>query len=134
MIKLLIGKPGTGKTKKMIEDANTEIVNAKGSIIFVAESDETVLEVNHDIRFINISEFPITSSNSFVAFLNGIMVSNYDIEKIYLDGISNVFIMTDEEKCDWLEKIEEVSEKFKVDFEISISVPDEVPECFNKYM
>lgn len=134
MIKLLIGQPGMGKTKEMIEHANTEIATAKGNIIFVAESNESVLEVNHDIRFINISEFPIASSNAFIAFLHGLMVSNHDIESIYLDGISNIFIMTPEEICKWLEKIREVSEKFNTKFEISVSVPGETPECFNPYI
>ncbi|MGB3367299.1 MAG: hypothetical protein WBA54_07415 [Acidaminobacteraceae bacterium] len=134
MIKLLIGEPGMGKTKEMIADANAEIATAKGSIIFVAESNESVLEVHHDIRFINISEFPIASSNSFIAFLHGLMVSNHDIESIYLDGISNVFIMTPDEICKWLDAIKKISNKLNTKFEISISVPGKTPECFKPYM
>jgi len=134
MIKLLIGQPGMGKTKEMIAHANTEIATAKGSVIFVAESNESVLEVNHDIRFINISEFPITSSNAFIAFLHGLMVSNHDIESIYLDGISNIFIMTPEEICKWLDEIKDMSDRFTTKFEISVSIPDKTPECFNPYL
>lgn len=134
MIKLLIGQPGMGKTKEMIANANTEIATAKGSVIFVAESNESVLEVNHDIRFINIAEFPIASSNAFIAFLHGLMVSNHDIESIYLDGISNIFIMTPEEICKWLDAIKEMADRFTTKFEISVSVPGEIPECFKPYM
>lgn len=134
MIKLLIGQPGMGKTKELIANANQEISTAKGNILFIAESNESVLEIKHNIRYVNISEFPITSSNSFIAFLHGLMVSDYDIESIYLDGISNIFIMTPEETCTWIEKIKEVSNKFNTKFEISISVPGETPECFKPYM
>lgn len=134
MIKLLIGQPGMGKTKDLIQNANLEITSAKGAVLFISESNESVLEVNHNIRYINISEFPISSSNSFIAFLHGLIVSNYDIETIYLDGILNIFIMTPEEICKWIEKVKAISDRFEIKFEISISVPGKIPECFAPYL
>jgi len=134
MIKLLIGQTGIGKTKDIIQDANDALATAKGNIIFVDESDEGILELHHDIRYINISKFPINSSNEFIAFLYGLMGSNYDIEKIYLDGILNLYIMTDFEICAWLEKVEEISKEHEVEFEITLSYNKEIPECFNRFL
>ncbi len=133
MIKLLIEQPGFGKTKEMIEQVNQEVTSAKGHIIFIAESNETMLEINHDVRYINISEFPLDSSNEIVAFLHGLMGSDYDIESIYLDGLLNIYIMTPEEICDWLDKIKVISDKHNVMFRISISIDGEIADCLKQY-
>jgi len=134
MIKLLISNPGEGKTKDMIKNANDLLKTAKGDVVFIGESRESILEINHDIRFINISEYPLDSSNEFIAFLHGLLGSNYDIQRVFLDGILNVYIMTPEEICKWLEKLNGVSEHYKVNFEISISISGETPECLKAYM
>ena len=51
MIKLLIGKAGSGKTKQMIEHANDSLKTTKGTILFINESDDSMLQINHDIRY-----------------------------------------------------------------------------------
>ena len=134
MIKLLVSEPGMGKTKEMIAHANAALATAKGSVIFIGESDESVLEIKHEVRYVNISEYPIESSNEFVAFLYGLMGGNYDIETVYLDGVLNLYIMTPEEICSWLDKIKAISENRKVNFEISLSINGDSPECFKPYL
>jgi len=134
MIKLLIGQPGEGKTKEMIKHANLAEKTAKGNIVFIDESNESILEINHNIRYINISEYPMNSSNEVVAFIYGLLGTDYDIETIYLDGVLNLFIMTPEETCKWLEKMKAISDNRKIKFEISVSINGEIPECFSPYM
>jgi len=134
MIKLLVGQPGSGKTKDMIKNANTELKSAKGNIVYVSESKEGILELKHDIRYISLSELPLDSSSEFIGFLHGLISSNYDIESIYLDGVLNVFIMTPKEISAWLERLKPITEKHNVKFEISVSHPGDVPEVFTPYM
>lgn len=134
MIKLLIGQPGAGKTKEVISHANDALSTAKGNIVFIDESNESLLELNHEIRYIDISEFPVNSSNEFIAFLHGLMGSNYDIETIYIDGILNVFILSPEEVSAWLEKIENIASKHSVKFIITWSHSGNVPDGFSKYL
>lgn len=134
MIKLLVGKPGEGKTKELIAKANAALSDSKGSIIFIGESDESILELNHEIRYVNISDYPITSSTEFLAFLYGLVSSNYDIEQIYIDGVFNLFIMTPEEICVWIDKAKQITETYQFKIEISISLPHDVPDCLLKYL
>ncbi len=134
MIKLLIGKRGSGKTKDIIKHANNALSSAKGTILFINESDESILEINHSIRYINISDFPINSSNEIVPFLYGLLGTDNDIESIYLDGLFNLYIMTDEEACKLLEKIKILSAKHNIRFEISISIEGKTPECFTSFL
>lgn len=134
MIKLLIGKPGEGKTKDLIAKANNERNTSKGNIVFIGESNESILEIHHSVRFINISEFPINSSDEFLAFLNGLLSSDYDIETIYIDGVFNLFILSPAELCEWLGKVKVFSDKHQVKMEISISINGDIPDCFEPYL
>lgn len=134
MIKLYISQPGSGKTKEFIEDANHYVKSAKGNIVFIDESDEGILELHHDIRYINISSYPIDSSQELIAFLYGLMSSNHDIELMYLDGIFNLYMMTDQEACAWLELIEKLSTEHQVAFKISMSRNDDIPSCLLPYI
>jgi len=134
MIKLLIGSPGSGKTKDMIKHANNALSTTKGTILFIDESDESILEINHSIRYINISNYPINSSNEIVPFLYGLLGTDHDIESIYLDGLFNLYVMTNEEACKLLEKIKVLSERHSIQFEISISVEGKTPECFKPFL
>lgn len=134
MITLHIGQPGCGKTKILIDNANTSLKTAKGNIVFIDESDEGILELHHDIRYINISNFPIDSSQELVAFLYGLISSNNDIEYMFLDGLLNVYIMTDDEVYQWLEQIERLAKKHEIKFEISMSRNGEIPDQFQRFM
>lgn len=134
MIKLLVGKPGEGKTKEMIAKANAALTQSKGNIIFIGESNESIIEIHHDIRYINISEFPISSSDELIAFLHGMISNNYDIEKIYLDGIFNLFITTPKELCKWLDKLKAMTDQHQIQVEVSISINDELPDCLKPYL
>lgn len=81
MIKLLIGKPGSGKTKEMISHANDALKTAKGTILFINESNDSMLEIHHNIRYINISEYPIESSQEIIPFIYGLLSTDHDISK-----------------------------------------------------
>lgn len=134
MIKLLVGNAGSGKTKEIIEHANQALQSAKGDILFIDESKEGLLELNHKIRYIDISEFPINSSDEFISFLCGILSTNYDIEKFFLDGVLNVYILTVEETLTWLKHIDALSEQHHVDFEITLSLPETSSKAFDQYL
>ncbi|MBN2897857.1 MAG: hypothetical protein JXO44_03685 [Clostridia bacterium] len=134
MIKLLTSRPGEGKTKEMIAHANKLLETAKGDVVFIGESNESILEINHNIRYIDISEYPLNATNEFNAFLHGLLGSNYDIQRVFLDGILNVFIMTPEEMATWLDEINGISDKYETNFEISISLAGDTPECLKKYL
>lgn len=126
MIKLHISQAGSGKTKDFIEQANMASTTSKGNVIFIGESSESILEIDHAIRYINISDFPIDSSNGFIGFLYGLAASNHDIEAVYLDGILNLYIMTPEEICSWLERIHQIAQQHTITFTISLSYSGDV--------
>ena len=133
MIKLLIGRPGSGKTKEMIKHANNALSSAKGTILFINESNDSMLNIDHNIRYINISDYAIDSSNEILPFLYGLLATDHDIESIYLDGLFNLYIVSNEEACEWLDNLKTLSDRYKIKFEVSMSIDGDIPECFKAY-
>ena len=75
MVKLVVGRKGSGKTKIMVEMANEAVETTNGSIVFINTDDRLMYDLVHKIRFICMEEFPhITNSDEYIGFLYGIIV------------------------------------------------------------
>ena len=135
MISILASSKGTGKTKKIIKLANEEIAKAKGNIIFVDDDKRHMYDLKHRLRFISMDEYPITTVDEFFGFLCGIISNDYDIDKFYIDGLLKVMDTSLEEIPGLINKLEEVSNKYEIDFFMTISCTrDELHEDLHKYI
>ena len=52
MVKLMIGRAGSGKTKKMVEVANQSVEAANGNIVFISKDNKLMYDLKYFIRFI----------------------------------------------------------------------------------
>ena len=59
MVELIVGKKGKGKTKVLLERANSAVKDANGSIVYLDKSAKHMYEVNNKIRLIDVSLFPL---------------------------------------------------------------------------
>jgi hypothetical protein len=133
MLKIIYGKRGSGKTKKMIDWANNDLKNTNGIIVFIDKDNHCMLDLNHDIRYINAKEYGEVTQESFLGFICGVMASNYDIQKIYIDGIPGLLDMDSLETV--IDKISKLAIKHKVQVIISISgKKGDIPELAQKYI
>ena len=84
MVKLLIGHKGSGKTKQMVDLANTDVAEKSGSIIFIIKDDRLKHELNYNIRMIVMDDYEYVSNiERYTGFIYGILSSNHDIEEIF---------------------------------------------------
>jgi hypothetical protein len=135
MISILVGSKGTGKTKKVIKLANEEVKKAKGNIIFVDDDKRHMYDLKHDLRFISMDEYPVSTVDEFFGFLCGIISNDYDISKIYIDGLLKVMNTNLEGIPSLVSKLEKVSGKYEIDFFMTIScTKDELHEDLHKYL
>lgn len=130
MIKVVFGTKGIGKTKYLIEDVHTIIKECKGDIVFIDTSNELITDLRHEIRFVNISDFPIDNLCSFYGFISGLVAANYDIEALYVDRL-DLIADKDNDYREFFEKIKELNKKFNIRFVFSISgnikdIPDDI--------
>jgi len=122
MVKLLVGHKGSGKTKSMIEYANQSAENSKGSIIFINKNSRLIYDLDYRIRVICMEDFVhITNVDEYIGFIFGIISSDNDIEKFYLDGIMKHADISLEVLPEFIEKIKVISKDYGIDFIVSIS-------------
>ena len=135
MIALVCGEKGSGKTKKLIEMANDDIKSCKGDIVFIDANKSKIYDLKHEIRLINAMEFDISNIDKFHGFLCGIIGNNFDIEKIYVDGIYKL-IKPEELATDaFVNLIESLSENYGTSFILSASsTEDNIPVHLKKYI
>lgn len=134
MVTLIAGKKGSGKSKEIVKQANDELNTTKGNLIFIDDDNRPMYELHHDIRFINLSEFPITNSCEFLGFICGLISNNYDIEKVFIDGIMNTVKMTSQELADWFVRIEDIATAYDINFIITLNYENEIPEGLHRFL
>ncbi len=131
MLEIICGAQGKGKSRVLIEKINQSIESASGNLIFIDKSQKHIYELNNRIRLINISDYPVLSSNEFFGFICGIIAQDNDIEEIYLDSFLTIsFIQTEEEIVHAMERLDVISEKYNVKIILSIAKEEQLlPAC-----
>ena len=130
MVQLIVGEKGKGKTKYLLDKVNTEIKNVSGNIAYLDRSTKHMYELNNKVRLIDVSDFFIDSSNEFLGFIAGIISQDHDLQQMYFDGFLAMSNTKMEEFEAAVAKLEKYSEKFGVDFILSVSSNEkDIPEA-----
>ncbi len=136
MLKLIVGKKGTGKTKQLIDGINEAVNTEKGHIVFVNNGTRHVFDLSSKVRLIDTSEYSIKKYNTFYGFLCGVMAQDYDISYIFVDGINKIIPEDDILKNDELfENLNAISEQHNINIIITVSIDiADAPEYMKKYL
>lgn len=86
MINVIVGKKGSGKTKKLIEHANEAVSKSSGNVVVIEKGKMLTYDISHDIRLIDIDEYGIQGADALGGFVCGICAGNYDVTDIYVDS------------------------------------------------
>ncbi len=131
MVSFIVGEKGKGKTKLLLDKVNTEVKSASGNIVYLDKSTKHMFELNNRIRLINVTDYDLTNGDEFLGFLTGIISQDHDLEQMYLDSFLKISHLEGKELSGPLNRLKQLSEKFDVDFILSMSMSaDELPEEF----
>ena len=86
MIKLIVGKKGSGKTKTLIDLVNTALSTSNGSVVCIEKGNKLNFEINYKCRLIDTDEYLVTDGQSLYGFIAGILASNHDVTDIFVDS------------------------------------------------
>ena len=86
MVKLIVGKKGTGKTKMLIEQVNAAAEASKGCVICIEKGLTLDKDITHKVRLVNTDSYKVDDASALYGFVAGVAASNYDITDIYLDS------------------------------------------------
>ena len=130
MIRLLAGEKGQGKTKRLIDMANSSVKNAEGHIVYIDDDARHMFDLKHEVRFVVTRSFPLSNYRELVGFICGILSQDNDITEIYIDGLTNVVKkMDNEDFLKLLTKLNALSESNSVEFIVGInSKKEDLPE------
>ena len=129
MVELIVGKKGKGKTKILLEKANSEVKEILGSVVYLDKSTKHMYELNNKVRLIDVPDFMIENADEFIGFISGIISQDHDLEQMYLDSFLKIASLEDKDITLTIERLQKLSEKFDVDFVLSVSMDaHELPE------
>ncbi|MDF2887242.1 MAG: hypothetical protein K0R23_1627 [Lacrimispora sp.] len=120
-----IGKKGKGKTKHLLDRANSAVKDSKGSIVYLDKSSKHMYELSNKIRLINVNEYPITSSEGFIGFICGIISQDHDLEMMFFDSFLKLACLEGEDISETIATLEKIGEKYHITFVLSVSVDAE---------
>ena len=135
MIKVIIGKKGTGKTKHMIDEVNTAVKEEPGCLVFLSKGNRLMYDLAHNVRYVNTQEFDIENYDEFYGFICGIISNNFDTSHVFIDSIWKIVDTAENGFEDFLKQLEVIGEKFNINFSISISADkEEAPAYLSPYL
>lgn len=130
MVQLIVGKKGKGKTKEFLDKVNGQVKTVSGSVVYLDKSTKHMYELNNKVRLINVPDYLITNSQEFLGFICGIISQDHDLEQMYLDSFLKIACVEEGDITPVIDKLEEISEKFHVDFILSVSRDEsELPDA-----
>ena len=127
MLRIIYGAKGSGKTAKMIDEANEMVKKSSGSIVFITYVDRYNFDLNYRIRVINAGNFMVGTEEQLAGFVKGVMASNSDIDILYIDGAHRITGKKVADMAYFYEEVAKASKNSAVEIVLSAST-DELPE------
>ena len=86
MIKIIIGRKGSGKTKKLVDLVNEATSKSLGNVVCIEKGDTLTYSVTHKARLIDADAYGISGYGEYYGMLSGIKAGNHDITHIFGDA------------------------------------------------
>lgn len=86
MVTLILGKKGSGKTKKLMDLCNTAVAQSKGNVVFIEKDNTLTYDVSHQVRLVSAADYSICGFDALYGFIAGMCAGNYDITDIFVDS------------------------------------------------
>ena len=116
MFTLILGKKGSGKTKKLMDLCKVAVEQSKGNVVFIEKDNTLTYDLSHKARLVAAEDYAINCFGCLYGFIAGMCAGNYDITDIFVDSTLKI-------GGDDLEKLANCVEKLsKLEVNITLSV------------
>ena len=138
MVQLIMGLKGSGKTKRLVEMVATAVREESGSVVCIEKDKKLTYDIPYQARLIYACDnaTAMGSYDFFKGFLSGLHAGNYDITRVFIDGLYKITGEKDAAKAEtFLDELSAFSEKHTVNFVVSLSEdPAAATEGMKKYL
>ena len=126
MIKIIIGKKGSGKTKKLVDLVNDATNESLGNVVCIEKGDTLTYSVTHKARLIDADSYKIAGYGEYFGMLAGIKAGNNDITHIFGDATLRIGSRDYNELVAFFERLSAIED---VEFLFTVSADrDELPK------
>ena len=135
MIKIIYGPKGTGKTKIIIDEANSKIETAKGHLIFITNTKRYMYDLKREIRMIDTSDYQIAGEEALCGFVKGVVAANNDNEYLFIDGAARIAGKEIKDMPAFYYMLDKLSEENGLTVYVTCSADKgDLPEFVTKYL
>ncbi|MBQ7265658.1 MAG: hypothetical protein IJS61_06120 [Firmicutes bacterium] len=136
MVKIYASEKGEGKTKLLIDMANKAVGECGGDVVYIDDDKRPIFDLKHEIRFVEVKEFPFENYRELIQFIYGIFSQNNDIKQIYLDGIFKLIRnVGDEDFIKLISKLKAIGESNEAEFIIAANkLPSDLPKEISEFV
>lgn len=132
MVTLLIGKKGSGKTKKLIQLANEAVATSSGNVVVIEKGAKLTYDVTHKARLIDTDQYLISGYDMLFGFVSGICAGNYDVTDILIDSTFKICPEGIEGLESFITKLHDLADTAETNIVLLISASeDELPSTIN---
>ena len=122
MIKLIIGKKGSGKTKKLVDMVNSAAQTSLGNVVCIEKGDTLTYSVTHKARLIDAQSYGISGYGEYYGMVAGIKAGNNDVTDIFGDATLRIGSRDYDELTAFLERVAKIDD---VEFVFTVSADKE---------
>ena len=134
MITLILGKKGSGKTKRLIDMCNSAVAASNGNVVFIEKDNNLTYDISHKARLAVAEEYAVKGYDALYGFIAGMCAGNYDITDIFVDSTLKIGGGDLEGLVDFIEKLGDLSKKASTNMVLSISADKaDIPERIAEY-
>ncbi len=132
MVTLLIGKKGSGKTKKLIQKANEAVAASQGNVVVIEKGAKLTYDITSKARLIDTDQYAVTGYDMLFGFLSGICAGNYDVTDILVDSTFKICPDGVNGLESFTKKLQNLSETSNANIILLISAcEDDLPSSIN---
>ena len=130
MITLILGKKGSGKTKKLMDLCKAAVEQSKGNVVFIEKDNTLTYDLSHKARLVAAEDYAINCFGCFYGFIAGMCAGNYDITDIFVDSTLKIGGNDMDKLAEFVEKLA----KLEVNITLSISADKaDIPAALAEY-
>ena len=128
MVTLLIGRKGSGKTKRLIEEANAAVKSSNGCVVVVEKGSKLTYDLTHKARLIDSDAYKISGYEALYGLLSGVCAGNYDVTDIFVDSTFKIAGSNGDALKAFVEKLNFLADEANTSITLLISSSkDELP-------
>ena len=123
MVKVIMGKKGTGKTKMIIDMVNTAVKEENGNVVCIEGGRKLTYDISYDVRLVDLNDYPgVSGYDELYAFIVGMYSMNFDVTHVFVDSLYKIAGSNDAEAATkFLDKLSAFSDKNDIKYTIMIS-------------